>query len=120
MLSVLQCVAVCCSVLQCVAVCCSVLQCVAVYCRLLDCECSLSIDFVFSILLMYSSCCVVDVFSGMYSCCAFMLCCCFIFLDTLILCIYFVHPVLLMYLLLVFWNICAADACLVALCKHLF
>jgi len=27
-LSVLQCVAVCCSVLQCVAVCCSVLQCV--------------------------------------------------------------------------------------------
>ena len=27
MISVLQCVAVCCSVLQCVAVCCSVLQC---------------------------------------------------------------------------------------------
>jgi len=32
LLSVLQCVAVCCSVLQCVAVCCSVLQCVAVCC----------------------------------------------------------------------------------------
>jgi len=31
-LSVLQCVAVCCSVLQCVAVCCNVLQCVAVCC----------------------------------------------------------------------------------------
>ena len=30
--SVLQCIAVCCSVLQCVAVCCSVLQCVAVCC----------------------------------------------------------------------------------------
>ena len=29
LLSVLQCVAVCCRVLQCVAVCCSVLQCVA-------------------------------------------------------------------------------------------
>ena len=32
--SVLPCVAVCCSVLQCVAVCCSVLQCVAVCCSL--------------------------------------------------------------------------------------
>jgi len=30
--TVLQCIAVCCSVLQCVAVCCSVLQCVAVCC----------------------------------------------------------------------------------------
>ena len=36
-LSVLQCVAVCCSVLQCVVVCCSVLQCVAVCCRVLPC-----------------------------------------------------------------------------------
>jgi len=35
--SVLQCVAVCCSVLQCIAVCCSVLQCVAVYCSVLQC-----------------------------------------------------------------------------------
>jgi len=35
-LSVLRCVAVCCSVLQCVAVCCSVLQCVAVCCGVLD------------------------------------------------------------------------------------
>ena len=34
--SVLQCVAVCCSVLQCVAVCCSVLQCVAVCCSMLQ------------------------------------------------------------------------------------
>jgi len=34
--SVLQCVAVCCSVLQCVAVCCSVLQCVAVCCSVLQ------------------------------------------------------------------------------------
>jgi len=33
--SVLQCVAVCCSELQCVLVCCSVLQCVAVCCRVL-------------------------------------------------------------------------------------
>jgi len=32
LLSVLQCVAVCCRVLQCVAVCFSVLQCVAVCC----------------------------------------------------------------------------------------
>ena len=36
-LSVLQCVAVCCSVLQCVAVCCSVLQCVAVCCSVVLC-----------------------------------------------------------------------------------
>jgi len=36
-ISVLQCVAVCCSVLQCVAVCCSVLQCVAVCCSVLQC-----------------------------------------------------------------------------------
>jgi len=35
-LSVLQCVAVCCSVLQCVAVCCCVLQCVAVCCSVLQ------------------------------------------------------------------------------------
>jgi len=35
--SVLQCVAVCCSVLQCVAMCCSVLQCVAVCCNVLQC-----------------------------------------------------------------------------------
>jgi len=34
-MSVLQCVAVCCSVLQCVAVCCGVLQCVAVCCSVL-------------------------------------------------------------------------------------
>jgi len=34
--SVLQCVAVCCSVLPCVAVCCSVLQCAAVCCSLLQ------------------------------------------------------------------------------------
>jgi len=37
--TVLQCVAVCCSVLQCVAVCCSVLQCAAVYCSALHCVC---------------------------------------------------------------------------------
>jgi len=37
MMSMLQCVAVCCSVLQCVAVCCSVLQCVAVCCSALQC-----------------------------------------------------------------------------------
>ena len=36
-MSVLQCVAVCCSVLQCAAVCCSVLQCVAVCCSVLQC-----------------------------------------------------------------------------------
>ena len=36
-LSVLQCVAVCCSVLQCVAVCCSVLQCGAVWCSVVQC-----------------------------------------------------------------------------------
>jgi len=36
-LSVLQCVTVCCSVLQCVAVCCSVLQCVAVCNSLSQC-----------------------------------------------------------------------------------
>ena len=35
--SVVQCAAVCCSVLQCVAVCCSVLQCVAVCCSVLQC-----------------------------------------------------------------------------------
>jgi len=35
--SVLQCVAVCCTVLQCVAVCCTVLQCVAVCCTVLQC-----------------------------------------------------------------------------------
>jgi len=35
--SVLQCVAMCCSVLQCIAVCCSVLQCVAVCCSVLQC-----------------------------------------------------------------------------------
>ena len=35
-LSVLQCVAVCCNVLQCVAMCCSVLQCVEVCCNVLQ------------------------------------------------------------------------------------
>jgi len=35
--SVLQCVAVCCSASQCIAVCCSVLQCVAVCCSVLQC-----------------------------------------------------------------------------------
>jgi len=35
--SVLQCVAVCCNVLQCVAVCCNVLQCVAVCCGVFVC-----------------------------------------------------------------------------------
>jgi len=35
LMSVLQCVAVCCGVLQCVAVCCGVLQCVAVCCSVL-------------------------------------------------------------------------------------
>jgi len=37
MMSMLQCVAVCCSVLQCVAVYCSVLQCVAVCCNVFQC-----------------------------------------------------------------------------------
>jgi len=37
MISVLQCVAMCCSVLQCVAVCCSVFQCVAVCSNALQC-----------------------------------------------------------------------------------
>jgi len=36
-ITLLQCVAVCCSVLQCVAVCCSVLQCVEVCCSVLQC-----------------------------------------------------------------------------------
>ena len=36
-MSVLHCVAVCCSVLQWAAVCCSVLQCVAVCCSVLQC-----------------------------------------------------------------------------------
>jgi len=36
--SMLQCVAVCCSVLQCVAVYCSVLQCVVVCCSVLQCD----------------------------------------------------------------------------------
>ena len=48
--SVLQCVAVCCSVLQCGAVCCSVLQCVAVccsvFCTALSCRAESDVEFV--------------------------------------------------------------------------
>jgi len=40
--SVLKCIAVCCSALQCVAVCCSVLQCVAVCCSVLQCVCAIN------------------------------------------------------------------------------
>jgi len=38
--SMLQCVAVCCSVLQCVAVCCYLLSCVALCCSVLQGHCS--------------------------------------------------------------------------------
>jgi len=57
--SVLQCVAVCCSVLQCVAMCCSVLRCVAVCCSTCVAVCC-------------STC--VTVYALLYLCCSVLQC----------------------------------------------
>jgi len=62
--SVLQCVAVCCSVLQCVAVCCSVLQCVAVCCSVLQC-----VALCCSVLQCVAVCCSV-LHKGIFTCVA--------------------------------------------------
>jgi len=70
--SVLQCVAVCCSVLQCVAACCSVLQCVALLDILLLVRVSMRVSMCCSVLQCVAVCC--NVLQSVAVCCAAVCC----------------------------------------------
>ena len=69
-ISVLQCVAVCCSVLQCVAVCCNVLQCVAVCCNVLQC----GSWHPFTLQIFCSQCRTIGVLQCVAVCCSVLQC----------------------------------------------